>query len=198
MPFFSKRSTSLKSVHPIVAYSSFGLLGVTMRATVERSSRLAPSGFDPARYVTRLPSCPVADGEKLGVALDGCTYSSAPCRARPTAPGYVVEGSSPPTVVLVDRGFVLLIAPLCAAGPIKVVWTRQDAAQAHPIPRRRPAEGYTVHICLGRQAPGGLLMRGLVNRAPELFAGSLLEPCCILLMCRHHDGSQAAEWLGMG
>ncbi len=156
-----------------------------------RKRQAIPSGFDPARYVTRRIQALAPDGESVPVSLihrrDLALDGTAPCLLY----GYGSYGSSMSAsfrtnlLSLVDRGFVYAIAHIRGGTEKGWRWyldgkrekktnTFTDFVAAG---RALASAGYTSEkriVALGGSA-GGMLMGAVANLAPELFAGIVAE-----------------------
>ena len=163
-------------------------------ATRERTlvkQQTIPSGFDPARYVTRLLFAPAADGETVPVSLlmrrDVKRDGSAPLLLYGYGSyGYTVEARFSTTrLSLVDRGFVFAIAHVRGGTDKGWRWYEEGKLARKPntfadflaAARHLVAEGYTSEgrIVAEGGSAGGLLMGVVANWAPKLFAGIVAD-----------------------
>ena len=163
-------------------------------ATRERTlvkQQTIPSGFDPARYVTRLLFAPAADGETVPVSLlmrrDVKRDGSAPLLLYGYGSyGYTVEARFSTTrLSLVDRGFVFAIAHVRGGTDKGWRWYEEGKLARKPntfadflaAARHLIAEGYTSEgrIVAEGGSAGGLLMGVVANWAPKLFAGIVAD-----------------------
>jgi oligopeptidase B len=205
------------------AYSSFGRpeeiydydCATRSRTLVKRQT--IPSGFDPARYVTRLLFAPAADGETVPVSLlmlrDATRDGPAPLLLYGYgAYGYAMEARfSTARFSLVDRGFVFAIAHVRGGTDKGWRWYEDGKLARKPntfsdflaAARHLTGEGYTARgrIVAHGGSAGGLLMGVVANRAPELFAGIIADVPFVDALATMMDETlplTPPEWLEWG
>ncbi len=185
------------------------------RTLVKR--QVVPSGFDPARYVTRLVFAPAPDGETVPVSLlmrrEQALDGSAPLLLYGYGSyGYAIEAAFSTTrLSLVDRGFVYAIAHV--RGGTEKGWRWYEAGKLGRKPntfsdflaaaRHLIGQGYTRAggiVAQGGSA-GGLLMGVVANRAPDLFAGIVADVPFVDALATMMDETlplTPPEWLEWG
>ena len=189
-------------------------------ATRERTlvkRQIIPSGFDPARYVTRLLFAPAPDGETVPVSLlmrrDAKRDGSAPLLLYGYGSyGYAIDASFSSTrFSLVDRGFVYAIAHVRGGTDKGWRWYEEGKLARKPntfsdflaAARHLIAEGYTGagRIVAQGGSAGGLLMGVVANEAPELFAGIVADVPFVDALATMMDETlplTPPEWLEWG
>ncbi len=159
--------------------------------TTLRKTQEVPSGHDPDAYVTRRLHATASDGAEVPITLlmrrDTPTDGSAPVLLYGYGSyGHAIEASfSTRTLSLVDRGWIHAVAHvrggsekgwnwfLGGRGPTKPnSFSDFVACARHLIDRKLAAAG---RIVAHGASAGGLLMGGVANLAPELFAGIVAQ-----------------------
>ncbi|MDX7953626.1 S9 family peptidase [Lichenihabitans sp. Uapishka_5] len=184
---------------------------------VLRKRRQIPSGFDPARYVTRRLFATAADGEQVPISLLRAVDTPEDGTAPLLLYAYGAYGHATPAsfganrLSLVDRGFVFAIAHVRGGTDKGWHWyadgkldrktntfTDYIAAAEHLIatkvtgPRRIVGQGGSA---------GGMLIGAVANRAPQLFAGLIADVPFVDVLNTMLDGDlplTPPEWLEWG
>ncbi len=156
-----------------------------------RKTQQIPSGHDPAQYVTERLQAEAPDGAMVPITLlrrrDTPVDGSAPLLLYGYGSyGHAIEaGFSTRTLSLVDRGWIHAVAHVRGGSEKGWGWFLDGRGPAKPnsfsdfvaCARQLIATGHTAagRIVAHGASAGGLLMGGVANLAPELFAGIVAQ-----------------------
>ncbi|CAM3507988.1 S9 family peptidase [Parendozoicomonas haliclonae] len=162
---------------------------VTGELTLRRQQEVL-GGFDPERYQTRRLMIPSHDGIEVPVSLVGLKESFD----QPAAMllyGYGAYGASEDPYFakarlnLLDRGMIFGIAHVRGGADLGEAWYRDGRRLSKKnsfedfvaCSRYLIEQGYTSsdRLVISGGSAGGLLMGAVLNQAPELFAGAVLD-----------------------
>ena len=182
-----------------------------------RKRREIPSGFDPARYVTRRIFATAPDGEQVPISLLRAKDTPEDGTAPVLLYAYGAYGHATPASFggnrfsLVDRGFVFAIAHVRGGTDKGWHWyadgklanktntfTDYIAAAEHLIATK--VTGLRRIVGQGGSA-GGMLIGAVANRAPHLFAGLIADVPFVDVLNTMLDGDlplTPPEWLEWG
>ena len=159
--------------------------------TILRKTQEIPSGHDPSLYVTRRLEARAPDGAMVPITLlmrrDTPVDGSAPLLLYGYGSyGHAIEASfSTRALSLVDRGWIHAVAHVRGGSEKGWGWFLDGRGPAKPnsfsdfvaCARHLIETGHTAsgRIVAHGASAGGLLMGGVANLAPELFAGIVAQ-----------------------